>query len=251
MIRFITRHDFPQIMRSWQTCFGDGEAYIRLFWNACFPLCRGLTDERDGTLTAMAFLLPGALVYREESYPATYIYAVATLPEYRGRGIAAALMQRAAEIAREEGQAALCLLPGSEGLYDYYAKLGYSVGFARQVFELPAGAISTDETPAHNRQPAFDSTLAANHRNSCWNTLGYFAWAPPLLNYMAKEHFFRGGEILLEDSGYAFVEGTHVRERCVSVPTNQPGGMILPLNQHGENWLAQTARRGYLGLTLE
>jgi len=241
MIRFITRHDFPQIMRSWQTCFGDSEAYIRLFWDAGFPLCRGLADEQNGVLTAMAFLLPGALVLREESHPATYVYAVATLPEYRGRGIAAALMQRAAEIAREEGQAALCLLPGSEGLYDYYAKLGYSVGFSRQVFDFPAGS----------KQAAFDPNLAAKHRKACWNELGYFAWLPPLLDYMAKEHIFRGGEILPEESGYAFVEGDHVRERCVCAPSELPGGMILPLNKHGEDWLAQTAQRGYLGLTLD
>jgi len=241
MIRFVDRRDFPQILRIWQACFGDSEAYIRLFWDACFPLCRGLADEQDGTLAAMAFLLPGTLVYRGESHLATYVYAVATLPEYRGRGIAAALMQRAANIAREEGQAALCLLPGSEGLYDYYAKLGYSVGFARQVHDFPAKA----------KQAAFDPNLAFNHRKACWEELGYFAWSPPLLDYMAKEHLFRGGEILLEDSGYAFVEGNHVRERCVCAPSNLPGGMILPLNKHGEDWLAQTTQGGYLGLTLD
>ena len=241
MIRFVDRHDFPQIVRIWQTCFGDSKAYIRLFWDACFPLCRGLADEQDGTLTAMAFLLPGELALREETHPATYIYAVATLPEYRGHGIAAALMQRAAEIAKEEGQAALCLLPGSEGLYDYYAKLGYSVGFARQVHSLPKDA----------KQAAFEPTLAAEHRKNCWDELGYFAWSPPLLDYMAKEHLFRGGEILLEDSGYVFIEGGHVRERCVCAPSELPGGMILPLNGHGEDWLTQTAQRGYLGLTLD
>ena len=73
----------------------------------------------------------------------------------------------------------------------------------------------------------------------------------PLLDYMAKEHIFRGGEILPEEGGYMFVEGGHVRERCVSAPSNSPGGMILPLNEHGEDWLAQTARCGYLGLTLD
>jgi len=237
MIRFITSSDFSQISHIWQTCFGDGEDYVRLFWDHCFPLCRGLAYEWDGRLAAMAFLLPGALALRGESHPAAYVYAVATLPEYRGRGIAAALTRRAADFVREEGGAALCLLPASESLYAYYAKLGFVTGFMKQ-----------NQTPeAKGNSQEFDPDLAAAYRKACWDKLGYFAWSPPLLDYMAKEHLHRGGEILLEEHGYDFVG----RERCVCAPTGKPGGMLLPLNEHGRQWLARTDRRGYLGLTLD
>jgi len=249
MIRFVTSNDFPQISQIWQTCFGDPEDYIRLFYDHCFLLCRGLAYEENGKLAAMAFLLPGALDFRGESHPATYVYAVATLPEYRGRGVAASLMRRAAELAREEGQAALCLLPGSEDLYTYYAKLGFMIGFMKH----DAG---DKKQEARGKRQEFDPEVAADYRRACWDKLGYFAWTPPLLDYMAKEHLYRGGEILLEETGYLLgvrnqESGIRIRERCVCAPTDEPGGMLLSLNDHGRRWLAQTSRRGYLGLTLD
>ena len=247
MIRFVAAEDFARISRIWQTCFGDPEDYVRFFFDHCLPLCRGLVYEIDGKPAAMAFLLPGALRLQEESFPASYVYAVATLPAYRRRGAAAALMAHAASLARGEGQAALCLRPGSEGLYGYYAKLGYVTGFARQDFTQAAR-----EGIPQKFQPA----PAADFRDACWGRLGYFAWAPPLLGYMAKEHLFRGGEILLEESGYLLGirdqdTGYRIRERCVCAPADEPGGMVLPLNEAGRRWLAGSGGRGYLGLTLE
>ena len=241
-IRLIHPDDFPQISHIWRVCFGDPADYVKFFWEHCLPLCRGLAYEQDGHLAAMAFLLPGALALREDAHPASYVYAVATLPEHRSRGFAAALTAHAASLAREEGQAALCLRPGSEGLYGYYAKLGFSAGFTRQDFSPPA---------RENRPELFNADAAAAYRKNCWNELGFFAWPPPLLDCMAKEHLFRGGEIFLEESGYAFIEGNQVRERCVCESTNLPGGMILPLNDDGKRWLARSGGRGYLGLTLE
>jgi ribosomal protein S18 acetylase RimI-like enzyme len=118
MIRLLTPQDFSQISIIWQSCFGDSEQYIRFFWTHGFSLCRGLACEQNGQLVSMLFLLPGALALSEEQLPAGYVYAVATLPAFRGRGFAAALARRAAELAREKGWAALCLLPGEESLFN-------------------------------------------------------------------------------------------------------------------------------------
>jgi predicted acetyltransferase len=80
----------------------------------------------------MLFLLPGALSYKKTALPAEYVYAVATLPEFRGRGYAATLTREAALLAAGEGKSALCLRPGDEGLYAYYAKQGFVKAFARR-----------------------------------------------------------------------------------------------------------------------
>jgi ribosomal protein S18 acetylase RimI-like enzyme len=124
--------DFPQALAVWQACFGDEESYVRFFWEHCFPLCRGLAWEEGGRLVSMLFLLPCALVRKSLRLPAEYVYAVATLPEYRGRGCAAALTRHAAALAKAEGKSALCLRPADEGLYGYYAKLGFVKAFAKQ-----------------------------------------------------------------------------------------------------------------------
>ena len=131
MIRSTRVNDYQRVLEIWQTCFGDEESYVRFFWENCFPFCRGLVWEEDGQAVSMLFLLPCALVRKRLRLPAEYVYAVATLPEYRGRGYAAALAREAERIARGEGRSALCLRPADEGLYGYYAKLGYVKAFAK------------------------------------------------------------------------------------------------------------------------
>ena len=131
MIRFTSENDYPLVLQIWQACFRDEGSYIRFFWENCFPNCRGLIREVDGQAVSMLFLLPGALVYKKTSLPAEYVYAVATLPEYRGRGYAGELTRHAAGLARKEGQSALCLRPGDEGLYAYYTRQGFVKAFAK------------------------------------------------------------------------------------------------------------------------
>ena len=141
MIRFMCGSDYPQAFAIWRACFEDDEGYFRFFWENGFPLCRGLLWEEDGQAVSMLFLLPGALGnpnalgFSKTLLPAWYVYAVATLPEFRGRGYAGELTRYAAALAKGEGLSALCLRPADEGLYGYYAKLGFVKAFAR--FERP------------------------------------------------------------------------------------------------------------------
>jgi len=139
MTRPMRESDSPAVLRIWQACFGDEEGYVRFFWENGFPLCRGLVWEEEGQAVSMLFLLPGALSYKKTLLPAEYVYAVATLPEFRGRGYAAALTREAALLAASEGKSALCLRPGDEGLYTYYAKLGFVKAFAQYEPEDPYG----------------------------------------------------------------------------------------------------------------
>ena len=161
MQRFIRGEDFPQVLDIWQACFGDEEYYVRFFWENCFPMCRGLAREEDGKLAAMLFLLPGTL---DGQLGVEYVYAVATLPDYRSKGYAAQLTRWAADIARSEGKAALCLCPGSESLYDYYGKQGFVTAFRRQ-----------------------DTGM------------GRFVWPPHMLDYMRRERALCGRVITEKD----------------------------------------------------
>jgi len=131
MIRWIRENDCSSILEIWRACFEDDEEYFRFFWENGFSLCRGLVWEEGGRAVSMLFLLPSALGYKKSLLSAEYVYAVATLPAYRGRGYAGKLTCCAADLAAGEGKSALCLRPADEGLYGYYAKLGFVKAFAR------------------------------------------------------------------------------------------------------------------------
>ena len=168
MIRDMRDTDYPRAFAVWRACFEDDEDYFRFFWEHGFPLCRGLCLEEDGQAVSMLFLLPGALGnpsalgYRKTLLSAWYVYAVATLPAYRGRGYASELTCYAAALAKGEGLSALCLRPADEGLYGYYAKLGFVKAFARQ------------ERPVRH---------------------GRFAWDAPMKEYLLRESEFTGRDM--------------------------------------------------------
>ncbi|MCL2446113.1 MAG: GNAT family N-acetyltransferase [Oscillospiraceae bacterium] len=125
MICKLVHDDYPQVLHIWQTCFGDSEDYVRFFWQHAFPHCRGIGCHVDDRLVSMLFMLPGTLM--PNHVPVHYIYAVATLPEYRNRGLAQQLLQHA---ARDTG--ALALYPATEQLQRYYAKQGFVPAFRKQ-----------------------------------------------------------------------------------------------------------------------
>jgi len=245
--RFMRESDYPQVLNIWQTCFGDEESYVRFFWKNCFPLCRGLVYEEDGKIVSMLFLLPGALAYKRSLLPAEYVYAVATLPEYRGRGHASNLVEFAAIAAKEEGKSALCLLPASPALYKYYTKLGFQTAFCRQDFQ------SVRIGPEGGPMP-HDSGLYIYYglRRCVWGKQGYFDWPVHMLEYMHGEHIFNGGEVYADRNVTAFVtkEGK-VKECSLNRPAKEPGGMLRPLDNRAKHWLKQTKGKAYLGLTLD
>ena len=60
------------------------------------------------------------------SHKAGYIYAVATTPKERGKGLASMLMERAIEVSQEKGMTALFTIPANEGLRTFYSKFGFT-----------------------------------------------------------------------------------------------------------------------------
>ncbi len=278
MIRFMTPSDAARIVPLWQACFGDDENYIRYFLQHAPSTNRGLLAEEDGRAVSMLFLLPGALELDGQRLPASYVYAVATAEDFRGRGLAAELIRHSAAITREEGQAALCLFPATERLYRYYEKLGFRTAFARQAHAFTR---ETGELPYLKTNLAWDAEQACARRSARWGRQGFFAWDAPMLDYIRQETLFNGGRVRCAEEGYIFY-GTadallKVKECCAQPGAEEwllqkalsisgcahgeallaaekeslPGGMLYPLDDRAEQWLAATAGKAYLGLTLD
>lgn len=95
-----------------------------------------MVEFRDDQPVSMAFLLPAVWHNGADAYPVQYIYAAATLPAYRGRGLFGSLLKRAHEEALRRGQAASFLRPGEPSLTAYYRRFGYENWFAADVLRL-------------------------------------------------------------------------------------------------------------------
>ena len=76
--------DAEGICALWGGVFGDGEGFVREFLRVFGPGC-GLVAVRGGSVAAMGFCPLGP---EAAGYACGYIYAMATHPAHRGRGLA-------------------------------------------------------------------------------------------------------------------------------------------------------------------
>lgn len=120
------REDVPALKKLWSECFGDAEFYLDFYFQNRF-VPEDTLIVREEEPVAMLTLME-ASVNGEKGF---YIYAVATLPDHRGRGLQRQLSRYAEEVMRERGGRFACLVPAEEGLFTFYEKLGYRRAFTR------------------------------------------------------------------------------------------------------------------------
>lgn len=101
----------------------DPEDFAADFINRFFDKdCRYII--RDEKLVSMLFLLDAKMVFGGEKISGKYLYAAATLPEYRGKGLMAELIEKSKAETVEKGKF-LLTKPAKPSLFDYYGKFGF------------------------------------------------------------------------------------------------------------------------------
>jgi len=107
----------PQLRSLWKLVFGDEDAFLDLFFREAFSPDRCSCAYEADDLAGMLYWLPCG------DY--AYIYAVATHPDHRGKGICRQLMEAAHKEISRQGYAGAILYPQEEGLRAMYRKMGY------------------------------------------------------------------------------------------------------------------------------
>lgn len=124
----------PQLKALWKGAFGDPEEFIDPFFEIAYApeRCRCITV--DGNTAAMLYWFETTC----DGQRFAYIYAVATDPEYRNRGLCRILMEDTAAVLKEQGYAGMLLYPASESLIRMYAKMGFAHCTSVREFECEA-----------------------------------------------------------------------------------------------------------------
>lgn len=127
-IRLLTKDDAPEAAKLWSLVFGDEEAVVLEFFRLFggeegFGACA----EIDGTIAAAAYAPAGMDYIAPDGtvHEGVYLYAVATHPEHRERGLARKVCNLLKDTAWAQGKDYLFTRPSEESLYDWYEqKLG-------------------------------------------------------------------------------------------------------------------------------
>ena len=131
--------DVPAQRELWKLAFGDPESYIDNFYRTYYRPERVVVLEEDGAVRSMtawfdtAFAVPGRGEYR-----AAYLYAVATHPDCRGRGLAGKLLAGADEYFRSLHIPAVTTVPAEPSLHNFFGANGFRECFTfRQAAPVP------------------------------------------------------------------------------------------------------------------
>lgn len=147
--RISTPQDIPRQRELWQLAFGDDGAYVDNFYNTYYQPERMLMLEEDGVIQAMTawfdtvFKVPGRGEYR-----AAYLYAVATHPQARGRGLAGRLLSDADDLFREWEIPAVTTVPAEPSLHNFFGRNGFRECFVDGQFSVFQERPATDRAGA-------------------------------------------------------------------------------------------------------
>ena len=125
LIRPARPEDASDAVRCWAAAFGDGPDFVRDMLASAALLENAVAAEAEGGVRSVMFALDGIGF---SGVHMSYIYALCTLPEYRERGMGAAVCLALARQCFDRGAALVCLAPAGEGLEHWYReKLGFRV----------------------------------------------------------------------------------------------------------------------------
>lgn len=205
-LRFSIAHKglTAEIAELWRLCFGDPEGYINFYINEAFNPGHVLVAFSGDRLCAMLTMVPVDATAGGHVLTGRYVFAVATHPDFQGRGISTALLDKAHERMRAEGADFSILVPAEGRLFDFYKKRGYlaatyldfaEFGHTEEMEPLSLTPINADEL-----LPLRDAHFAKSAL--------YCGWKADTLSFLAAECRYQGGEVwgFNHDNspGYAF-----------------------------------------------
>lgn len=115
------RH-IPQLRSLWKTAFGDEDAFLDAFFSTAFSPDRCACILSEDQIAAVFYWFDVSC----QGQKFAYLYAVATDPAHRGRGLCRLLMADTAAHLTALGYHGLILVPQKEPLRAMYRKMGFS-----------------------------------------------------------------------------------------------------------------------------
>ena len=233
-----------------QTVFNDSDKALDIFFSHMYTPSGNYCRVEDGQVVSAAQALPYSVNYHGQHADAVYLYAVGTLPQFRGQGMVSRLFKYMHRGLLCQGKVLSTLLIEQPDLQEMYEKLGYA-----QVGTAPL----QDENVVENGFEAYDRWQHSRpcvllHDERTWAALQVYSRFDKSY-YLVKPHYrgmvrvvnalealrlyaavhpdrsltlrVTGDEHISENNGCYAIEGGTVQRvaRCTSIKT------VLTINQ--------------------
>lgn len=213
MIRFATDNDFNFVKKSWQTCFDDPQEFVDWNFKCNYSPKNTVIAEAGGEPASAAQLMPYQMVIGDKVLPVRYVSGVATMPEYRGRGLVRSMFDFALPKMHSMGCLISILVPAVDGMYE---KFGYRKICDRASYFTE---VLPDTERIEEYSPDIIGIVDAIYRKemsskSVYIKRGKEEWEKILTDLLSLSR----GKVLLFERGYALAypkdNGYQVAELC-------------------------------------
>ena len=144
--RQLNQHE-ADMVALWHEVFGDDLQSIEEFFVRIYNPSRCFTQIIDNRVVAMLHIIP----IEQNGVLSAYIYAVATAPQFRHRGIAHTLIEQAIESIRKVGiYDRIILIPASKEAENLYSEFGFEM--TDEYFDQSESGIDYDLGSGNNSQ---------------------------------------------------------------------------------------------------
>ena len=239
-----------ELKNLWQLAFGDSMEFIDLFFHTAYApeRCCFLTEDRQ--ITAALYWLDCDVAGQKQAY----LYAVATHPDHRGKGLCRQLMTNTHTLLKQQGYTGAMLRPADPELRKMYSKLGYQDCTSVSEFRCTAGSpiplrkIGTEEYTRLRRQFLPDKGVLQEGVSLSYlaSYCDFYAGVDFLLAGSAEGQVFHGTELLgNQTAAPGILAALDCKDGSFRCPGHElPFGMFLPLTE-------DAAVPGYLGLAFD
>ncbi|MFI3141246.1 MAG: GNAT family N-acetyltransferase [Clostridia bacterium] len=185
-----------ELTKVWQKVFGDEKAYIDLLFNSVYKSAKTFAIIKRGEIASCLYLLPCKLRFENQVYSGFYLYAAATLSEYRNQGLMAKLIAQAQRYAEKNKFDFISLVPANEALYAYYEKFNFITAMHKYV---STSSKMSGENFQLNMKPA---SVEQVYQVRSKQTFNHFIWEKPELEYAMNCLKFYGTKAFASEKGY-------------------------------------------------
>lgn len=191
-----------QLSLLWQCCFEDLPRPTDYFFDNKYETRNCLVYEIDNKVAAMVHLLPAQISQKKGLFQAHYIYAAATLPEYREKGYMSKLIRGAAIAGKNRGDKFSFILPASDKLYKYYGKFDYSTYFEMRFITLSKKELNNFAAGGHKNNVVLTSREIRLIRNAdLLKQYGSIVWSTKAISYAMESNKLYGGRLISSKTG--------------------------------------------------
>ena len=212
--------DLTQLHTLWKDVFGDEDGYIDLFFSGAFHTSHPFAVIENGEVQSVLYLLDCQLQAGKQRYDGYYLYAAATKPQYRRRGLMRTLIEEAKAFMHESGKDFIVLVPATKPLYDYYEQFGFQTKLYRWAGTLCGSGRSPADLITNARYAALPA--GPNDR---------FLWTQDNLMYALDCLSFYGTQAFATDNVAFLFDGRTVREAVSDTAWNAQFGLLAALPQ--------------------